>query len=132
MDISRRVHARIPCDKPIDLFRIGTPDTPIGSGRLLNISVTGAMIACDYDLKSRAAYRLKVSDSPSPRELPFHLVRIAPRGKKYRQLGHYGIVFDVSTEEAKTLNALVDAIRSQPSSDDDNPLDRLSRGYWSG
>ena len=131
MDISPRAHARISCDRPVDLF--ATPSgTRLGDGRLLNISVTGALLACDYELKSRATYRLDLTGAAVPIQFQFHIVRIAPRGQKYRQLPHYGIVFELSPEQTKKLGEVVDSIRSQPSPDDDTLLDRLIRGYWSG
>ncbi len=132
MDISPRAHARISCDRPVDLFSTGPSGTRLGDGRLLNISVTGALLACDYDLKSRATYRLDLTGPKVPIQFFFHIVRVAPRGKKYRPLRHYGIIFELTPEQAQKLGAVVDSIRSQPSPDDDSLLDRLIRGYWSG
>ena len=131
MEISRRAHARIPCDRPVEIFRAAVMDKLFAQGHALNISPTGALLACEEDLKARAAYRLKINAPSGPLEIPFEVVRVVPRGRKYTRLRHYGVIFELTAQQTTAVNTLIHEIRTQPAPKEDALLDRLVRRYWS-
>ncbi|MBI3566336.1 MAG: PilZ domain-containing protein [Elusimicrobia bacterium] len=129
--IVRRVHARVNCDRPVDVFSDAATGPLLGVARLLDLSLSGAMIAYDGLLRPGASYRVRLDDFHGSIELPFRVAREAPRGRKYPQVRHYGLSFNLTGSQERVLLELIEAIRAHPTPDEDTLLDRLLRSYWS-
>lgn len=129
--IVRRVHARVNCDRPIDVYADAARGPLLGRGQLLDLSLSGALIAYDGLLRSGAPYRLGLTDAHGVIELPFRVAREAPRGRRYPRVRHYGLLFNPTGSQERQLLELIDAIRAHPTPEEDTLLDRLLRTYWS-
>ena len=68
-DAIRRSHARIPCDHAVEVFH-GATGRLMGSGQLMNISLSGAYLAFAGELQRGTPYRLRVDGPEGPVDLP--------------------------------------------------------------
>lgn len=131
MEIVRRAHARVACDRPVEVLGGAAAGLPVGAGHALDLSLAGALIAYAGELKLNTPYRLRLPAPDGAVDLPFRVAREAPRGKKYPALRHYGLVFNLTSDQERRLRKVFEAVRSQPAEHEDTLLDRLMRRYWS-
>lgn len=128
---TRRVHARVSCDRPVEVFSDAADGRGLGVARLLDLSLSGAMVAYDGLLRTGASYHMRIDDIRGTIALAFRVVRESPHGNKYPQSRHYGLSFNLTGSQERVLLELIDAIRAHPTPDEDTLLDRLLRSYWS-
>lgn len=128
--MSKRAHLRVACDRDGEILGGATTGPRIGPAHALDLSLSGALIAFEGALSTNTPYRLRLQNSDGPWEFPFRLAREAPRGRKYPKLRHYGLVFNLTSDQEKRLRKLIDSFRAQPTPDEDTLLDRLLRNYW--
>ncbi len=129
--LSKRAHLRVACDRDAAVYGGATGGPRLGTGHVLDLSLSGALFAYGAGFVANTAYRLRFETSEGPLELPFRLAREAPRGRKYPKLRHFGLVFNLTSDQEKRLRKLIDAFRARPTPDEDTLLDRLLRNYWS-
>ena len=130
-DPIRRAHARIPCDRPVEVF-LDAGRRPLGSGRLLNLSLSGAYLRFEGELKRGMSYRLRMDGPDGPLDLPCRVVREGPRGgAKAPEVRHYGLIFNLTAGQERLLRRFVDVLRRQPAPDQETGFDRSLRNYWS-
>lgn len=127
-DAIRRAHARIPCDHHVEVHH-GATGRLIGHARLLNVSLSGALISGDRELQRGVPYRLRLDGPEGPVDLFGRVVREGPRAGSKRQ---YGMVFNLTADQERVLRRLIDALRRQPSAGDEkeSDFDRSLRSYW--
>jgi hypothetical protein len=131
-DVFRRSHARIHCDRVVQIFMGASSGRRLGEGRVLDASLAGAFLRFDGELKRGTPYRLVIEGADGPLELPFRVVREGPRGgPKAPDARHFGAHFNLSGDQERGLRRLLDALRRQPSADPETRLDRGLRDYWS-
>ena len=58
-DAIRRSHARIPCDRPVEVHH-GATGRLIGGARMLNLSLSGALLAIAGELQRGVPYRIRL------------------------------------------------------------------------
>ena len=130
-DAIRRSHARIPCDRRVEVL-LDAGGRSLGAGRLLNLSVSGAYLGFPGELRRGTSYRLRLDGPEGPLDLPCRVAREGPRaGAKEPGTRHYGLIFNVTADQERLLRRLIDVLRRQPAADESNPLDRSLRNYWS-
>lgn len=132
-DAIRRSAARIPCDLPVEVHH-GASGRLIGTGRLMNTSLSGAFLAFAGDLQRGTPYRLRVDGPEGPVDLLCRVVREGPRaGPKAPGVRQYGMVFNLSADQERLLRRLLDVLRRQPAVEieKESGLDRSLRNYWS-
>jgi hypothetical protein len=129
-DVFRRSHARIRCDRPVSVFLGATSGRALGAGKLLDISLSGAYLAFTGELQRGTPYRLEIEAPEGVLSLPFRIVREGPRGAKAADARRFGLLFNLSTDQEKSLRRLIDAIRRQPPSEQETRFDRSLRDYW--
>ena len=130
-DAIRRSHARIPCDRTVQVF-LGVAGRPLGAGRLLNVSLSGAYLSFAGELRRGTSYRLCVDGPEGPLDLPCRVTREGPRaGAKTPDARLYGMIFNLTADQERLLRRLVDVLRRQPASDKETGFDRSLRNYWS-
>jgi hypothetical protein len=131
-DAIRRSHARIPCDRTIEVFVGAAAGRLLGSGRLLNVSLSGAFLSFEGELQRGTPYRVRIEGPEGPLDLPCRVAREGPRaGAKAPGIRQYGLIFNLSADQERLLRRLIDALRRQPASDKESGFDRSLRNYWS-
>ncbi|OGS39569.1 MAG: hypothetical protein A2506_04745 [Elusimicrobia bacterium RIFOXYD12_FULL_66_9] len=96
----------------------------------MDISLSGAFLRCDIELKVGSQYHLKAS-SPSAAELPFRVAREIPRAQvAKKEARHYGLTFLPSPGDEQRLRLLLDKLPRGDSLEQDKRA-RSVRGYWS-
>jgi hypothetical protein len=131
-DAIRRAHARIPCDRPVEVFRGAAAGRLLGAGRLLNVSLSGAYLSTAAELERGTPYRVRIDGPDGPLDLPCRVAREGPRaGAKAPGVRQYGLIFNLSADQERVLRRLVDFLRRQPSTDKESNFDRSLRNYWS-
>ena len=131
-DAIRRSHARIPCDRPVEVFLGTAAGRLLGAGRLLNVSLSGAYLSFAGDLQRGTPYRLRIDGPEGPLNLPCRVAREGPRaGAQAPDARQYGLVFNLTADQERLLRQLVDILRRQPPPDKETGLDRTLRNYWS-
>ena len=123
----RRSHARIHCDRPVEVFAGAIGSRRLGAGRLLNASMSGAYLSFAGELKPATPYRLRADGLEEPLDLPFRVAREGPSAAGAR---NYGLVFNLSGDQERRLRQFLDVLRRQPSADKESPLERSLRNYW--
>ena len=130
-DAFRRAHARIPCDRPVEIFLGVTAGRRLGEGRLLDASLSGAYLRYAGELLRGTSYRLVIEDEGGQLELPFRIVREgAHAGPAAPGARHFGLIFNLSTDQERRLRRLIDLLRRRPPTEDEKRLDRSLRDYW--
>jgi PilZ domain len=127
-DIVRRSHARLPCDRPVEVFHGAAAGAKLSDGRLLNLSLAGAYLSLPAELKRATPYRLRVEAGEGPLDLPFRVVREGARGQDRRR--RYGLVFNLTAESERRLRRLLDQLRRRPPTADEDRRERTLRDYW--
>ncbi len=131
-DVFRRSHARIRCDRAVEIFMGASAGRRLGEGRVLDASLAGAYLRFEGELQRGTPYRLVIAGADGPLELPFRVVREGPRGApKAPAARHFGLHFNLSADQERGLRRLLDVLRRQPPTDSETRLERGLRDYWS-
>ncbi|MFI5351042.1 MAG: PilZ domain-containing protein [Elusimicrobiota bacterium] len=131
-DPIRRAHARILCDRPVEVLVGVAIGRSLGAGRLLDLSLSGAYLRFEGELQRGTTYRLRVEEPGGRIDLPFRVAREGPRGgAKAPNSRNYGLIFNLSGDQERLLRRLVDVLRRQPLSGKESALERTLRDYWS-
>jgi hypothetical protein len=131
-DPIRRAHARILCDRPVEVLAGVAIGSSLGAGRLLDVSLSGAYLSFPGELKPGTTYRLRVEGPEGRLDLPFRVAREGPRGGAKAASGrNYGLIFNLSGDQERMLRRLVDLLRRQPVPGKESSLERTLRDYWS-
>lgn len=126
MNESRRTHARFPSDLTAEVFSGPVGGVRIGEGQLLDLSLTGCLLRVRGMLKTGSTYRISVKWKEGTLDLPGRVARDAGRSGKDPAARHYGIAFNLTGGQEKTLRGLLDFIRLAP-----KPEDKGFMGsYW--
>lgn len=129
-DAIRRAHARFPCSRPVEILQGAAAGTRLGPGTLLDVSLSGAYLRCDADLRASTPYRLKIEAPDGPFEVPCRVVRVGPRGVPEAPAArHFGLSFNPTVEQERLLLRYIDHIRRDPPAVE-TPFDRSLRSYW--
>lgn len=128
----RRSHARLRCDLPAEIFLGAAAGRSMGAARVLDLSLSGALLGYDGELQRGTPYRLRVDGIEGPFEMPLRVVREGPRGKPGETgARRYGAVFNLSADQERLLRLLLDRVRRNPPTDAESRFDRSLRDYWS-
>lgn len=126
MDETRRTHARWPSDLVVEVFSGPVGGVRIGEGRVLDISVSGCLLRLRGLLRQGASYRLRVQTKEGPLDLPGRMARDAGRSATDAAARHYGVAFNLTGGQEKSLRRLIDRLRR-----DDGPEDKgFMSSYW--
>ncbi|HAZ07764.1 MAG TPA: hypothetical protein DCZ01_04395 [Elusimicrobia bacterium] len=130
----RRAHARIPCDKPAQVFRGSVKGGLLCEARLLNLSLAGCYVRLRRPLEKGTSYRLKVTGPQGPVDLPCRMVREGPRqtakDQKDQVEFNYGMLFNLTSDQEMLLRGILDVLRREPLSAKEERLERSLRDYW--
>jgi hypothetical protein len=126
MDKSRRIHARWPSDLTVEVFSGPVGGVRIGEGVLIDLSLGGCLLRVRGLLKTGATYRVSVKWKEGVLDLPGRVARDAGRSGKDPAARHYGIAFNLTGGQEKTLRSLIDLVRRTESPDDKG----FMRSYW--
>ena len=111
-DMFRRSNARFPCDRPGVIFMGASSGRRVGEGRLLDASLDGAYLRCAGELHRGVPYRLLVDGADGPLEIPFRVAREGARGGPAAPgARHYGVNFNLTSDQERRLRALLDVLR---------------------
>lgn len=131
-DVFQRAHARIPCDRSVEVFQGALAGRRLGEGRFLDASLSGAYLRFDGELQPATPYRARLEGLDGPLVLPFRVVRAGPHGgKKNPAARHYGLVFNLTADREREWRRFLDVLRRQPPTGEEERLDRSLRDYWS-
>jgi hypothetical protein len=126
MDLTKRSHARYPSDLKCEVFTGPVGGVRLGQGVVIDLSLSGCLLRFAGDLKRGSAYRLTVSWKEGALDLPVRMTRDAGRSATDPKARHYGLAFNLTGGQEKSLMRLIDLVRrtEQPGED------RFLRGYW--
>ena len=111
MDEFKREHARFPSDLVIEVFSGPVGGVRIGEGRLLDVSLSGCLLTVKGLLKIGSSYRLHLTWKEGDLDLPGRVARDAGRSGKDLAICHYGIAFNLTGGQEKSLRRLIDLVR---------------------
>lgn len=129
-DIVRRTAARVPCDRPVEVYVGAASGRKLGDGRLKNVSLAGAYLAFPVELQRGTPYRLRVEDEEGALDLPCRVAREGPRADAKSGHRHYGLAFNLTAEPERRLRRLLDVLR-RAGSPNETRIERSLRDYWS-
>jgi len=112
--ISRRAHARVECDLPVEVFGGATEGGRVGGGYLVDLSLAGALLAYDGELSASTPYRVRLQTAEAGLDIPFRITRETARSPGHTDLRHYGLVFNLTSDQERALRKIVDARRPRP------------------
>ena len=93
---------------------------------LLNLSLTGCLLRVRGMLKTGGTYRVTVTWREGVLELPGRVARDGGRSGKDPTAYHYGLAFNLTGGQEKSLMRLIDLIRRTPDADEKG----FMRSYW--
>jgi hypothetical protein len=98
----------------------------IADGRLINISLGGALVNCAGVLEHRVTYVLKFAIKNRKLELPGRVAWDAPRDPRNPSFHRYGIQFNLTAGQEQPLRELMLTFKRPPA-----PQPReFMRDYW--
>lgn len=126
MDHSGRLHARWPSDLVVEVFSGPVGGVRIGEGVLLDVSLSGCLLRVRGLLKVGSTYRIRVDWKGGPLDLPGRVARDAGRSGSDPAARHYGIAFNLTGGQERTLRSLIDHVQRSQKPEDGGFL----RDYW--
>jgi hypothetical protein len=125
MDNSRRVHARFPSDLKVEVFSGPVGGVRVGEGSLLDVSLSGCLLRVKGLMKVGSTYRLHVKWQEGGLDLPGRVARDAGRSGTDLSIRHYGIAFNLTGGQEKSLMRLIDLVRRSAPEDGG-----FMKSYW--
>ena len=126
MDQSKRTHARFPSDLKVEVYSGPVGGVRIGEGVLLDLSLTGCLLRVRGLLKTGATYRLHLTWKEGGLDLPGRVARGAGRSGTDSAVNHYGLAFNITGSQEKSLMRLIDIVRRTERPDEGG----FMRSYW--
>lgn len=126
MDRTKRIHARWPSDLTVEVFSGPVGGVRIGEGTLLDLSLGGCLLRVRGLLKIGSTYRVRVTWKEGVLDLPGRVARDAGRPGKDPSARQYGIAFNLTGGQEKTLRQLIDLVRRTEKPGDDG----FMSSYW--
>ncbi|MBI5247221.1 MAG: PilZ domain-containing protein [Elusimicrobia bacterium] len=126
MDKSRRVHARFPSDLKVEVYSGPVGGVRIGEGVLLDLSLSGCLLRARGLLKIGSTYRLHVQWKEGALDLPGRVARDAGRSGTDPTANHYGLAFNLTGGQEKSLMRLIDLVRRTERPEEGG----FMRSYW--
>lgn len=117
---SRRIHARYPCDLPVEVWPAGAKRAQ-GRGRLLNIGMGGGLLETSLHLDKKTSFAIVITQGKSRFAMNCRLARAQPEARSGALL-HYGLSFTLTMEQEHKLKVAVEKRRAaaakSPADDD--------------
>ncbi|MBI2788465.1 MAG: PilZ domain-containing protein [Elusimicrobia bacterium] len=126
MNESGRTHQRWPSDLVVEVFSGPVGGVRIGEGVLLDLSLTGCLLRVRGLLKVGSTYRISVIWQDATLDLPGRVARDAGRSGTDAEARHYGIAFNLTGGQERSLRGLLDHVRRNQKPEDGGFL----RNYW--
>ena len=126
MSNSGRTHARWPSDLKVEVFSGPVGGVRIGEGVLLDVSLSGCLLRVRGLLKTGSTYRIRVDWKGEGLDLPGRVARNAGRSGNDPQAWHYGVAFNLTGGQEKSLRLLIDEVRRMEKPEDKGFL----KNYW--
>lgn len=126
MNKSGRTHARWPSDLVVEVFSGPVGGVRIGEGVLLDLSLTGCLLRVRALLKVGATYRVSVNWKEGTLDLPGRVARDAGRSGTDAAARHYGIAFNLTGGQEKSLRLLLDQVQRNQKPEEGG----FMRSYW--
>jgi len=126
MSNSGRTNARWPSDLKVEVFSGPVGGVRIGEGVLLDLSLSGCLLRVRGILKTGATYRIRVEWKGGELDLPGRVARDAGLSGTDPEARHYGIAFNLTGSQEKTLRVLIDVVRRTEKPEDKGFL----KNYW--
>ncbi|MBI5625253.1 MAG: PilZ domain-containing protein [Elusimicrobia bacterium] len=120
---ARRLHARFACDLQAAVWAEDSR-APLASGRIIDISLGGALLSCPAQLQKGRTYRFQLSWNNARVSLAGEVIRVAGDGQGNR----YGISFSAASRTQDVLKSIIESLRARPAKPP-IPEDKL-RWYW--
>lgn len=111
MDDPRRSHARFPSDLKVEVFSGPVGGVRIGEGLLIDLSLTGCLLRVGATLRQGATYRLSCKWREGVLDLPGRVARDAGRSGSDPLARHYGLAFNLTYDQEKSLMRLIEVVR---------------------
>ena len=126
MDKTGRIHARFPSDLIVEVYSGPVGGVRIGEGVLLDVSLSGCLLRVRGTLKTGATYRLHLKWKEGALDLPGRVARDAGRSGTDPAAHHYGLAFNLTGGQEKTLMRLIDVVRRTQKPEEGG----FMRSYW--
>lgn len=126
MDKSNRTHTRFPSDLSVEVFSGPVGGVRIGEGQLLDMSLSGCLLRVRGLLKTGSTYRISVKWKAGTLDLPGRVARDAGRSGKDPDARQYGVAFNLTGGQEKSLRDLIEHIRLTVKPDDKG----FMGSYW--
>ena len=127
-DAFRRAHARVKCDRPVEVLAGAASGRRLAQARMLNVSLSGAYVLIGRELDRGTPYRLHLETPDGVLELPCRVARAGAAGPAGR---HYGLVFNLTADQERRLRAVLDLLARRAPTAKEERLERTLRDYWS-
>ncbi|MDE1976941.1 MAG: PilZ domain-containing protein [Elusimicrobia bacterium] len=110
----------------------GSARDPLGTGRMTDISMGGAALACFVDLHRGSTYDFEIGDPDARRRDRLRLSGVVvwqsgPPTRSPKPERSYGVTFVLSGRQEGLLKRFIDMVRMEQSPKDEDP----PRDYWS-
>ena len=126
MTESGRTHQRWPSDLAVEVFSGPVGGVRIGEGVLIDLSLTGCLLRVRGLLKVGSTYRISVNWKGGLLDLPGRVARDAGRSGTDAAARHYGIAFNLTGGQERSLRSLIDHVQRNQKPEDGGFL----RNYW--
>jgi hypothetical protein len=126
MSNNGRTHARWPSDLACEVFSGPVGGVRIGEGVLLDLSLTGCLLRVRGLLKVGSTYRISVKWQEGTLDLPGRVARDAGRSGTDAAARHYGIAFNLTGGQERSLRLLIDHVQRNQKPEEGGFL----RNYW--
>lgn len=126
MPESGRTHQRWPSDLAVEVFSGPVGGVRIGAGVLLDLSLTGCLLRVRGLLKVGSTYRISVKWQDETLDLPGRVARDAGLSGADAGARHYGIAFNLTGGQERSLRGLLDHVRRNQKPEDGG----FMGSYW--
>lgn len=108
---AKRVYARYACDLPAAVWSEDAR-VRVGTGRVADISMGGALLDCPMLLQKGKVYRFQITSNNSVLVVAGRLVRVAGEGRS--RGNQYGIAFTLGAKTQNLLKTIITPLREKP------------------
>ena len=127
MDKANRTHARFSSELTVEVFSGPVGGVRIGEGFLLDLSLSGCLLLFSGILNDGSTYRLRSTWKEGVLDLPGRVVRDGGRSGNDPKARRYGLAFNLTYDQEKTLRRLIDHVQRTQKPGDGG----FMSGYWS-